>query len=240
MSKIKFENSDNNKKSTNKGFYIALGICLVAIGAAAFTTYKSVKNYVSTTDSISSEPSFVAENNTQVGNTLQGITEPQSRDIGDEKIKETNAPQAKEEQSKEVEKEELVIFPSGHEIIKNFSDSNPVYSKTLSDWRTHTGTDFKAEQGSIVKSMNSGVVTDIFDDQALGMTVVIEHDQGFVAYYSGLGDTVMVKKNDRVSTGQDIGSINDIPSEISDGSHLHLGIKKDGVWIDPMSILKSE
>lgn len=240
MSKIRFENPNKNKKSTGKGFYIALGICLIAISAASFTTYKSVKNYMNTTESISSEPSFVEENNAQVGNTLQGITEPALNDIPDESAKEANAQQAKEEQGNEVEKEELIIFPSSHEIIKNFSNSNPVYSKTFSDWRIHTGTDFKAEQGSIVKSMNSGTVTDIFDDPSLGMTVAIEHDQGFVSYYSGLGDTVMVKKDDRVATGQDIGSINDIPSEISDGPHLHLGIKRDGAWIDPMSILKSE
>ena len=88
--------------------------------------------------------------------------------------------------------------------------------------------------------MNSGIVTDIFNSPALGMTVVIEHDQGFVSYYSGLGDTVMVKKDDRVTAGQDIGSINDIPSEINDGPHLHLEIKKDGTLVDPMSILKSK
>ena len=86
--------------------------------------------------------------------------------------------------------------------------------------------------------MNSGTVTDVFDDPAIGMTVVIDHDQGFISYYSGLGNTVMVKKDDKVRAGQDIGSINDIPSEAADGYHLHLGVKKDGIWVDPMSILK--
>lgn len=244
MSKIRFENSKGCKKSTSKGFYIALSICLTAIGAASFTTYRSVKNYMDPTDPIPNETSIVSENNTQVNHTLQGVTDTDLENVSDDEdltVKQANANQAKDEgQNTDSAKEELIIFPSGHEIIKNFSDVNPVYSKTLSDWRTHTGTDFKAEHGSIVKSMNSGIVTDIFNDPSLGMTVVIEHDQGFVSYYSGLGDTIMVKKDDRVTTGQDIGSINDVPSEISDGYHLHLGIKKDGTWVNPMSILKSE
>lgn len=244
MNKIRFENSNSRKKNTNKGFYVALGICLVAIGAASFTTYKSIKSYMDPSDPVSSESSFITESNTQVNNTLNEITDNNDESISkgeDLAVKQTNANQTKnEEQNSEPEKEELIIFPSGHEIIKNFSNTNPVYSKTFSDWRTHSGTDFKAEQGSIVKSMNSGIVTDIFNSPALGMTVVIEHDQGFVSYYSGLGDTVMVKKDDRVTAGQDIGSINDIPSEINDGPHLHLEIKKDGTLVDPMSILKSE
>ncbi len=244
MSKIRFENSNSRKKSTNKGFYIALGICLVAVGAASLTTYKSVKSYMKPTDPVTNESSFISENNTQVNHTLQGTSDMDLENTSDDEeatVKQANANKSKDDnQNTEATKEELIIFPSGHEIIKNFSDVNPVYSKTLSDWRIHTGTDFKAENGSIVKSMNSGIVTDVFNDPSLGMTIVIEHDQGFVSYYSGLGDTVMVKKDDRVTTGQDIGSINDVPAEISDGPHLHLGIKKDGNWVDPMSILKSE
>lgn len=33
------------KKDNSRGFYIALGVCLIAIGVAAWTTYDSVVNY---------------------------------------------------------------------------------------------------------------------------------------------------------------------------------------------------
>ncbi len=238
MNKINFENP-KRKRNLNKSFYVALGICLVAIGAASFTTYKSVKNFVDPSEPMPNNHSSEIQNSTQVDTPIQGITDPSFKSNTDEifKSKEANTLPTKEEPSKQ-EKEDLIIFPSGKEIIKGFSDTNPVYSKTLSDWRVHTGTDFKADQGSLVKSMNSGTVTDVFDDPAIGMTVVIDHDQGFISYYSGLGNTVMVKKDDKVRAGQDIGSINDIPSEAADGYHLHLGVKKDGIWVDPMSILK--
>ncbi|HCW80164.1 MAG TPA: hypothetical protein DG942_03535, partial [Ruminococcaceae bacterium] len=39
----------------NKGFYIALGVCLIAVGAAAWTTYSSVSNYTSPKTNVQSE-----------------------------------------------------------------------------------------------------------------------------------------------------------------------------------------
>ena len=66
---------------------------------------------------------------------------------------------------------------------------------------------------------------------------MIDHNGEFVAYYSGLGNTTMVNANDKVEAGQDIGSINDIPSEKEDGYHLHLAIKKDDSFVDPTDVL---
>ena len=86
--------------------------------------------------------------------------------------------------------------------------------------------DFKADRGSLIKSVTSGTVKDIYNDPSYGTTIVIEHDLGFVGYYSGLGDTTLVKKGDKVKAGDDIGSINNIPVEIADEPHLHFMINK--------------
>ena len=240
MSNMRFEKKDNKNKIKGKGFYIALAICLVAVGAAAWTTYDSVMEFMEPTETEISRQEAVIEQKPQkeeeeAGNTLKGIVERNETNSSEKtsklEVQQTNTGNDKD-------KDTLIIFPVGNNIIKEFSDTNPVYSKTLCDWRVHNATDFSAEQGAVVKAMNSGEVKDIYDDPCLGMTIVIEHDEGFTAYYSGLGDTVMVEKGQRVSAGDDIGSINDVPCEINDGMHLHLAVNKDGKWINPMSILE--
>lgn len=237
MSKINLQNSNDEKKSTKKGFYIALSICLVAIFAAAATTYNSVVNYVLEDDQ-SDSMSSTTDNALNESTSLNNINALDSKSISfddNQDTKEANASPDKQENQ-----DDLIVYPASNNLIKGFSDVNPVYSNTFKDWRVHNGCDFAAEQGSSVKAIKSGKVIDIYDDQALGMTVVIEHDNGVTAYYSGLGDTVLVEKDAQVKTGQEIGSINDIPSESADESHLHLSIKKDDKFIDPMTILDKQ
>ena len=38
-----------------KGFFVALGVCLIAVGAAAFLTYQNVSQYFSPEQSASSQ-----------------------------------------------------------------------------------------------------------------------------------------------------------------------------------------
>ena len=237
MSKINLEKPNDEKKSTKKGFYIALSICLVAIFAAAATTYNNVSNFVSEENQINNLPSE-QDNNLKENTDLNNIAALDEKSIDFDNNSETK--EANTSPDKEESKDDLVVYPASNNLIKGFSDVNPVYSNTFKDWRVHNGCDFAAEQGSNVKAIKSGKVVDIYDDQALGMTVVIEHDNGVTAYYSGLGDTVLVEKDANVTTGQDIGSINDIPSESADESHLHLSIKKDDKFIDPMTILNKQ
>ena len=235
MNKTHFKKSSNNK---SRNFYIALGVCLIAVGAAAWTTYDGVMKFVAPSDNDTVIEQHIEnmpeEPNKTTANTISGVVEEKQKPIAsdakkEEKVEKTNADVIKSDT--------LVIYPVGKNIIKDYSDSNPVYSKTLQDWRVHNGIDFAAEKGSKVKSISGGVVRDVYEDPALGRTMVREHDGGFFAYYSGLGDTTLVKKGDKVVSGQDIGSINDIPSEVADEAHLHLAIKQGEKWVNPKTIL---
>ena len=68
----------SNKKSgkSNKGFYIALGVCLIAVGAAAWTTYDSVTKY--TTPQASSQSEAKKTNNTVSGIFVTESSKPAS------------------------------------------------------------------------------------------------------------------------------------------------------------------
>lgn len=246
MKRSRFEKR-NNKILGGKGFYIALVVCLVAIGVSAWTTYNNVVEFISpggeqTSSAEPKQETQLSEIEENTGAFFSGVAqETQSP----EPIVATEASPQKADPNDAAseparEPDSLIVYPVGKEVVKGFSDANPVYSKTFQDWRVHNGTDFASQIGNTVRAMTSGTVKDIYDDPALGMTVVIEHDSGLTAYYSGLGDTTLVQKDQAVSAGDEIGSINDVPCEIGDGAHLHLGIKKDGQWVDPMDILEQD
>ena len=252
MNKTNLEDNENktNKKKKNKGFYVALGVCVVAIGAATFTTYKNIVHFDVPDDDVDYSQSSSSYNQSKLSPDLTGDfynkndnkkieehdTKAQSlkNKVSDELNNETEIDEDLEVKAKTAG---LLVFPNGKNILKEYSNGNPVYSKTFCDWRVHNGVDFSSEKGSKVSSITDGIVKNIFEDPLLGMTVEIEHDGGFTAFYSGLGNTTLVNTDDKVETGQDIGSINDIPGEIADGDHLHLAIKKDGKFINPLDIL---
>lgn len=238
MNNIRFE--DQKQKNKGKRFYIALGVCLIAVGIAAFVTYDSVKKFIEQdTTNYSSETGKFPQQNTKEENSKKTAKSYSNQDNAkSSRDLESLKP---EEEIKAVETKAeasgVIVYPAGQNVIKKYSGENPAFSKTFGDWRVHNGTDFALEQGEKVKSITDGVIKEIFDDPLLGMTIVIEHTGDFTAFYSGLGNTTMVNAGDSVEAGQEIGSINDIPSEVADGYHLHLSIKKDGKFIDPIEIL---
>lgn len=244
-----------------KGFYITLAACCAAVVVAGWSTYRSIKDSPGTTKSETHEKASKTKQET-VHRNANTKSKPKGEitDKGDT-VKENPVQNKKEEKSYDFSQkiladeedddediqsvlsdstENLIVYPTNNNVIKEFSDGKPVYSKTLGDWRVHDGVDFKADRGSLVKSITSGTVKDIYNDPSYGTTIVIEHDPGFVGYYSGLGDTTLVQKGDKVKAGDDIGSINNVPVEISEEPHLHLMINKDGKFIDPILILDKE
>lgn len=137
-------------------------------------------------------------------------------------------------------KKEDFIFPLSKKVIKDYSNSVAVKSKTMNDWRVHNGVDFEARVGQEVKAINSGAVLAIYNNSLWGTVVEIDHGAGVVAKYCGLSSDCRVTANDVVEKGQVIGSIGDIPVEAADGCHLHLEITENGKIIDPLEMLTGE
>lgn len=224
------ENKNNSKRQNGKGFYIALGLCLVAIGAAAWFTYgnQSVSDSTSSdTTSYTTTQELPAE---PVDNTVSGITDDKS---SSESLQSTANVDAI---SNEVQ-EASIVYPAGEDVIEAFSNNEPVYSTTLNDWRVHNGTDFAADQGTEVQSIADGTVIDVYTDDMYGKTIVIEHTPGFIAYYCGLQDEVSVNIGDTVLSSQSIGKVGTVPCECLDESHIHLMVMQDNAYIDPIKIL---
>ena len=75
MSNMRYASPKKSGKG-GKGFFVALGVCLIAVGAAAFLTYQNVSQYFSPEQSASSQqPESKAESTQQAGNTVSGVKE---------------------------------------------------------------------------------------------------------------------------------------------------------------------
>ena len=144
-----------------------------------------------------------------------------------------------EEQIEETAKDPSFIKPVEGEKIKDYSKDNLVYSSTLDEWTTHLGIDFAAEKTDIVKAAADGKVKSIKNDTRYGLTVVIEHENGFESIYSSLLTAEFINVGEEVKQGQTIATVgNTARFEISDETHIHFEIKKDGINVDPNIYIK--
>lgn len=130
-------------------------------------------------------------------------------------------------------------MPVEGEVIKEYAKDKLVYSDTLREWVTHAGIDIKADKTTIVKASEEGTVKSIKNDPRYGLTVVIEHNNGYSTVYSNLLTAEFVTAGENVKKGQTIGTVgNTATFEIADESHLHFEILKDNVQIDPNMYIK--
>ena len=131
------------------------------------------------------------------------------------------------------------IFPVEGEVIKEFAKDNLIYSETLEEWITHLGIDIKADRTTIVKSVADGTVKSIKNDPRYGLTVTIEHADGYTSVYSSLLTAEFVKEGEKVTQGQTIGTVgNSAVFEVAEDNHLHFELLKDGSNINPEMYLK--
>lgn len=129
------------------------------------------------------------------------------------------------------------VRPSGGAIVKDYSRSKLVYSKTMDDWRVHNGVDLAANQGETVKSAAEGRVTGITNDPLYGTTVVVNQNDGLMVYYRGLNKDTAVRKGENISAGATLGTVGGIPCESADGVHLHIEVMRDGQFLNPCEAL---
>lgn len=159
------------------------------------------------------------------------------------KVEESAKTSAKEEQAKE--KEEQTVkdpefkMPVDGEIMREYAKDSLVYSATLDEWVTHNGIDIAAEKTTVVKASAEGTIKSIKNDPRYGLTIVIEHVNGFTSVYSNLLTAEFVEEGETVKQGDTIGTVgNTATFEIADESHLHFEILKDNENLDPELYLK--
>lgn len=183
------------------------------------------------------------QNNTNVENqiteseTIETDTNTNtSSETTEEVVEETENVEAPIEE----EKKELVFEkPVDGEISVAFAKDSLVYSETLQEWITHKGIDIKADKTTIVKAAEAGTVQSIKNDPRYGLTIIVEHEDGYKTVYASLLTSEFVVEGEKVEKGQTLGTVGTSAIfESSDGPHLHFELLKDDEYLDPSIYLK--
>lgn len=125
-------------------------------------------------------------------------------------------------------------YPTGGEIIKEFSDGILVYSETLKDYRVHNGVDIKAKMLDKVYASEDGVVESVRNDALMGITVVIDHQNGIKTVYANLSSMDMVTEGEYVKKGEVINGVGDTSLiETGQETHIHFEMLVDGKYVNP-------
>ncbi|SHI37998.1 M23 family metallopeptidase [Lutispora thermophila] len=169
--------------------------------------------------------------------TEVNATQPSQPKISEKKSEETAVTAIKLQEPKV----ETMLAPVFGTISLDYSDSQLVYSKTLDMWTTHEGLDIKAEEGSQVRAVMDGIISEVTNDPQWGMTIAIDHGGGVTTIYSNLSTLDMVTVGQEVKKGDVISGVGKTAIiEIAEEPHLHFEIMKDGKSLDPKIYLPKQ
>ena len=256
----KNELTDKHYGKGSKGFYAALGISAVMIGAASLFAHKQgdrlpKENNTPDNKTVIHESAY-DRNVTNIPQTsavtsrrlTTAVTAPVTTELPQETITAeeitVDAPFMDNsffEQAQPAAADLSAAVPplaDMSSILSDFSSGELVKNETTGTWQTHNGTDIAAEVGADVFAVADGKVQAVANDALWGVTVVIDHNNGYISKYRSLGSDLNVQKDDEIKGGDVIGYVGetaDIESGIA--PHLHIEITHNGKYIDPMSII---
>lgn len=208
-----------------KGFYIALALCLLAAGIVGYYTLL--------------RPQAPAE---PASNPASNV--PDDRDnawVAPAVQPEENVPAAPPAEETPIsDPQDLlpqVMSPLDGTTVTVFSVTELMYDETMADWRTHNGIDIRAEAGEAVRAASDGTVTAVRNDPMWGNVVEVTSGE-YVMTYAGLSADILVKMDQSIRAGEQLGSVGEVPCELSMEPHLHFDVRSNGEYVDPVSLAK--
>lgn len=232
----------NKEKKTTavKALCAAVGICFLAAGVVAYTAFnspetknvpgeKTTERITHVTVQIRSFPESATEDVTLATVPVELFTEEAEAVFDDSArpLEESTSYAATEFRS-----------PLSLDIGDDYSMGIPVFSSTMSDYRTHNGVDFVGVEGEDVCAVAEGDVISVKNDPVWGNTVTVDHGSGITSSLCGLADDdMLVTAGTHVYAGTVVGRVATVPVEADEQPHVHLEIRTDGKLTDPLSVL---
>lgn len=213
----------SNKKNhySAKGYAVALVLCAAAIGVSGYLYYRNAGR----------QEADVPAAVTRQEDLPVAVTKPDAQKQDTVPAQTTQVPTTPHKPLK-------TAAPVEGELVAPYSMETLSYNATTRDWRTHNGMDFAAAAGTEVKAAADGEVYTVYNDDEMGMTVVIRHDGGYTTHYSSLSDAVNVAAGDKVTLGQTIGTVGSTAMmESALGDHVCFRVTCDGETVDPTEFL---
>ena len=217
--------SDNkrNGRGAFKGYYIALILCAAAIGISGYVYYRNVNQRSEVYQQYESEAQVAVVATEE--HLPAAMTQPTSSSTED-----TTIPTQK--------KAMKTAAPLAGDTVAEYAMDCLSYNSTTRDWRVHDGVDIAAVAGTQVTAAAEGQVYTVYNDDTMGTTVVIRHEDGYVTVYASLAEEVMVSTGDQVALGQAIGTVGSTALlENALGDHLHFAVLCNDEAVDPAEFL---
>ncbi|MGN1003286.1 MAG: peptidoglycan DD-metalloendopeptidase family protein [Oscillospiraceae bacterium] len=215
-----------------KGFYIVLFLCVAAIGISGYYLFSTLGP--GGEDTAVSKPTQVVV----TPSPAPSASAPPVKVTPTPTPKPSATPTPTPAPSPSASAASVFTWPVKGEVIHDFSLEVLAYDETMGDWRTHCGIDIAADVGTQVCAVSGGTVEQVYQDDLMGTTVVINHGKGLYSTYSNLASVPTVEAGDTVSTGSVIGSVGRTAlAEGDQEAHLHLEMSMDGLDVDPMQYL---
>lgn len=257
--------TDNNSGKSSKGFYTAIAISAVMIGSACFYAYNQSEKLPEDGNNIMAENSVPDSPVDRKSDNIPKVTIPAittAPNVTTTVVTTTAAPvtthivtipaaaivtgippaettEKAAQPSQEGLKNVSAPLADISNVIASFSGNELVKNSTTGSWQTHNGTDYAAAAGDSVFAVSDGEITAVNDDPLWGVTVTIDHHNGYITKYCGLADNLSVQTGDSVSSGDTIGAVGDTADiESSDDSHLHIEITHNGKYVNAEDILR--
>ena len=211
--------SEYKRNRNTKGFVLAMVVCAAALWVTGYVYFRSEQQVQEASLQETYEDVLVGTVGTEDVPVL--ATQPQ--------------PSATETTQAPTEKRALkTMSPVEGSAIFGYSMEALSYNQTTRDWRVHNGIDLAAEDGSPVMAAADGEVYTVYEDDTMGHTVVIRHNDGYTSCYSSLSDQLEVKPGDKVVMGDTIGYAADSAIvESTLGSHVHFSVTHYDEPMDP-------
>ncbi|PSM52617.1 zinc metallopeptidase, M23 family [Campylobacter blaseri] len=123
------------------------------------------------------------------------------------------------------------IYPMDSQITSDYGNAR-VFNGSLKSY--HSGTDFRAAEGTKIKASNDGVVKIAKDRYYAGGSVVIDHGGGVYSQYYHMSK-IYVKVGQSVKRGEILG-LSGSTGRVT-GPHLHFGMVVNGNNVNPLKFI---
>ena len=127
---------------------------------------------------------------------------------------------------------DLFIWPCGGYVSSPYGYRIAPFARSR---QFHSGLDIGAPMGAPVRAAMSGRVSQVGYDDSFGNYAVISHHSGYRTFYAHMSE-VKTRAGAFVETGERIGDVGS--TGLSTGPHLHFTVYKDGVTVNPRSLMK--
>ncbi len=236
---------ENNNNYNKKGFYtvlytlaaifiiLAFGISIMNSGSSKSSNEVDLEEEISPVDKSNVKPlTTTTETTTEKKAEAETEAATEKAAAGDDSAAADNGELSLFDDSQSME------WPVSGQIVMDYSSDTGIYDKTLEQYRTNNSICIAADVGTEVCAASDGIITAITNDKVSGVTVSVDHGNGWTSTYSQLDENLAVSEGESIHRGDKIGTIAN-PTNYSTalGPHLEFSVLNDESPTDPKLVL---